>query len=46
MDSTFNDSDLPPTVSLQSVANLLGIKFLDRLILGAPDCEGGRGFCR
>jgi hypothetical protein len=32
--------------ALQSAANLLGIKFLGRLILGSPDCEGGRDLCR
>ena len=29
---------------LQSTARLLGIKFLDHLVLGSPDCEGGRGY--
>jgi hypothetical protein len=28
----------------QSAAQLLGIKFLDHLILGSPDCEEGRGY--
>ena len=32
------------TAALQSAANLLGVKFLDHLILGSPDCEDGRGF--
>ena len=44
MASTFNEADLPPTVSLQSAANLLGVKFLDHLVLGSADCEGERGF--
>ena len=44
MASTFNDADLPPAATLQSAARLLGIKFLDHLILGSPDCEDGRGF--
>jgi hypothetical protein len=25
-------------------AQLLGVKFLDHLILGSADCEGGRGY--
>lgn len=29
---------------LKSAAKLLGIKFLDHLILGFPDSENGRGF--
>jgi DNA repair protein RadC len=29
---------------LQSAAQLLGIKFLDHLILGSSDCEDGRGY--
>jgi hypothetical protein len=28
----------------QSVVQLLGIKFLDHLILGLPDCDEGRGY--
>ena len=44
MASTFNDADLPPAATLQSAARLLGIKFLDHLIIGSPDCEDGRGF--
>ena len=32
------------TVALQSAATLLGVKFLDHLILGSPDCEGGKGY--
>ena len=36
--------DLRLTAALQSAANLLGVKFLDHLILGSQDCEGGRGF--
>ena len=37
-------ADLQLTSTLQSAARLLGIKFLDHLILGSPDCEAGRGF--
>ena len=44
MASTFNESDLLLTVTLQSAARLLGIKFLDHLVLGSPDCEGGKGY--
>ena len=36
--------DLRLTASLQSAATLLGVKFLDHLILGSPDSEDGRGF--
>ena len=44
MASKFNKSDLQLTSALQSTARLLGIKFLDHLILGSPDCEDGQGF--
>ena len=37
-------ADLQLTSTLQSAARLLGIKFLDHLILGSPDSESGRGF--
>ena len=37
-------ADLHLTSTLKSAAQLLGIKFLDHLILGSPDCEDGRGF--
>lgn len=37
-------ADMHLTSTLQSAAQLLGIKFLDHLILGSPDCEDGRGF--
>ena len=37
-------ADLQLTTTLQSAAQLLGIKFLDHLILGSPDSENGRGF--
>ena len=40
----FSKADLQLTTTLQSAANLLGIKFLDHLILGSPDCEDGRGY--
>ncbi len=43
-DPTPSKADLQLTAALQSAANLLGIKFLDHLILGSPDCEEGRGF--
>ena len=42
--STFNEADIPLVATLQSAARLLGIKFLDHLILGSPDSENGRGF--
>ena len=44
MASTFNEADLLLTVTLQSAARLLGIKFLDHLVLGSADCEDGRAF--
>ena len=37
-------ADLHFTSTLQSAAQLLGIKFLDPLILGSSNCEDGRGF--
>ena len=30
--------------TLQSAARLLGLNFLDHLVLGSADCEDGRGF--
>lgn len=44
MASRFNKSDMQLTSVLQSAAQMLGIKFLDHLVLGSPDCEEGRGF--
>ena len=44
MASKFNKSDLQLTSTLQSTARLLGVKFLDHLILGSADCEEGRRF--
>ena len=43
-DPTPSKADLQITKALQSVAQLLGIKFLDHLILGSPDCDEGRGY--
>ena len=40
---TPSKADLQITKALQSAAQLLGVKFLDHLILGSPDCEEGRG---
>ena len=37
-------ADLHFTKALQSAARLLGVKFLDHLILGSPHSEDGRGF--
>lgn len=42
--STFNEADIPLVATLQSAARLLGIKFLDHLVLGSADCKDGRGF--
>lgn len=43
-DLTPSKADMQLTSVLQSTARLLGVKFLDHLILGLPDCEGWRGF--
>ena len=43
-DSTPSKADLHLTSTLKSAAQMLGIKFLDHLIIGSPDCEDGRGF--
>lgn len=43
-DPTPSKADMQLTSALQSTARLLGIKFLDHLVLGSPDCEDGRGF--
>ena len=43
-DPTPSKADMQLTATLQSAARLLGIKFLDHLILGSPDCKAGRGF--
>jgi len=43
-DPTPSKEDLQLTSALQSTANLLGIKFLDHLVLGSADCEDGNGY--
>ena len=43
-DPTPSKADLQLTAALQSAANLLGVKFLDHLILGSLDSENGRGY--
>ena len=43
-DPTPSKADLQITKALQSAAQLLGVKFLDHLILASPDCEEGRGY--
>ena len=43
-DPTPSKADMQLTSALQSAAQMLGIKFLDHLVLGSPDCEEGRGF--
>ena len=40
----FSRFDWRLTSALQSTVRLLGVKFLDFLVLGPPDCEEGRGF--
>ena len=42
MASKYNKFDFQFTSVLQSTARLLGVKFLDHLVLGSPDCEDGR----
>ena len=46
MTSKFSKADLQLTATLQSTARLLGVKFLDHLILGSADSEEGRVSCR
>ena len=43
-DPTPSKADMQLTSTLQSTSRLLGIKFLDHLVLGSPDCEDGRGY--
>lgn len=43
-DPTPSKADKQLTSVLQSAAQMLGIRFLDHLVLGSPDCEEGRGF--
>ena len=43
-DRTPSKADMQLTSILQSTARLLGVKFLDHLVLGSPDCEDGRGY--
>ena len=43
-DPTPSKADMQLTSVLQSTTRLLGIKFLDHLALGSPDCEEGRGY--
>jgi hypothetical protein len=43
-DPTPSKADLQLTATLQPAANLLGVKFLDHLVLGSTDCEEGRGY--
>ena len=43
-DPSPSKEDLKLTVALRSASDLLGIKFLDHLVLGSPDSEAERGF--
>ena len=43
-DLTPSKADMQLTSALQSTARLLGVKFLDHIVLGSADCEGGRGY--
>ena len=43
-DPTPSKADMQLTSALQSTARLLGVKFLDHLVLGSTDCEEGRGY--
>ena len=40
----FSRFDWRLTSALQSTVRLLGVKFLDHLVLGSADCEKGLGF--
>ena len=40
----FSRFDWRLTSALQSTVRLLGVKFLDLLVLCSADCEAGRGF--
>lgn len=37
-------ADFKATAKLREAAALLGVRFLDHLIIGSPDCEDGRGY--
>ena len=43
-DPTPSKADKQLTSVLRSTARLLGVKFLDHLVLGSADCEDGRGY--
>ena len=43
-DPTPSKADMQLTSTLQSTARLLGIKFLDHLVLGSTECNGGTGY--
>ena len=43
-DPTPSKADLQLTATLQSAARLLGVKFLDHIVLGSADCEDGKGY--
>ncbi len=44
MTRKFNNSGMQLTSALQSTARLLGIKFLDHLVLGSADSEEGQRY--
>ena len=44
MASKYNKFDFQLTFVLQSTARLLGIKFLDHLVLGSADSEEGQRY--
>ena len=43
LDSVRDQADGEPQ-RVAGAARLLGVKFLDHLVLGSADCEDGRGF--
>lgn len=43
LDSVRDQVDGEPQ-RVAGIARLLGVKFLDHLVLGSADCEDGRGF--
>ena len=40
----FSRFDWRLTSALQSTVRLLGVTFLDHLVLGSADCEGGKRY--
>lgn len=45
-DPTPSKADMQLTSALQSAAQLLGVKFLDHLVLGSAEAKRGEDLCR